>query len=614
MATQNPIILNCMPPGNIDMPSASLSILKSYLEHQGYTVIIVYWNLLILDCIQKNTAICLENKTINDISVLPILPFLYHLNRGDKCKQQNLLEIFSGFLVQKYAPDSLDLVNEIIDLKVAIDALFETKLQQLLNKQQPCLFGISAKYSEWIYGLDLIRKAKKIMPELQTIIGGFTRQDAAFEFISINELIDFSTFGESENCLLRWMQATESSNPNFDGVPNLFYRRGEEISQNKLRMRVNPDFRENIFPDYSDYFSTHKNCTELKNMEPRLPLDGTRGCSWNRCRFCVATQGIHYFERSAKSLVNEMHHQYQEHGISSFYTTDDDFNSQDSDRLLNISEFLTENSSIENLSIETWLTPSNVNFTHLEFLNSLCDLKLKAGFESTSDLLLKKMQKKNRFIDNLLFLKNLYHQSPDFQITYSIIMGIPDESPEDVNDAIKNLDYLRFLIPKNVELCYNKFQMAQGSSYFKSASDSEKESYKADGFGLYASSEYVMDERRFLFFFNTKKILANDNLWTAFKAKEVEIKSQNSAYKIDQNSQSYIEFTNEQPIKTIVLSDLKIKLLEMLEHSIFTKPSILNQIKFTDFSESEIEESLTKLVEQKLLFFADDQYISILSH
>lgn len=600
-----------MPPGTIDMPSASLSILKSYLEYYGYRVIIVYWNLMILDSIQKNTAISLENKSINDISVLPSFPYLYHINQDNKQKQQYLLESFNGFLEEKYEPHSPDLVREITDLKAKIDLLIESKLQQLLTKYTPCLFGISAKYSEWIYGLDLIHKAKKIMPELQTIIGGFTRKDAALEFISINKMIDFSTFGESEDSLMQWMQESAKVEPHFENVPQLFFRKNEKICHSNLQINLKPDFRESIFPDYSDYFMAFQNCAELQSLEVRLPLDGTRGCSWNRCRFCVATQGTHYFERSAKSLIDEIHHQFRKHGILSFYTTDDDFNPKGSDRLLKISDMLAENSSIENLSIETWLTPSNVNYTHLAFLSSACNLKLKAGFESTSDLLLKKMQKKNRFIDNLLFLKNVYHQNPNVHISYSIIMGIPDESPKDVKNAIKNLDYLRFLIPENVELCFNKFQMAKGSFYYKHASNSEKKNYKADGFGLYAPSEYVKGERKYLFFFNTKKTLANEDLWDLFKAKDKEMQDRSFSCIIDAKNQCYTEYSHKQLIKKIDLSDLDTKLLKLLDFSILSKEDLIGNKSIPNYSEKEIDASLTKLLEKKILFSSDNSFISI---
>ncbi len=598
-----------MPPGNVDMPSAALSILKSYLEHHGYFVKIIYWNIIILDFIKRNIPLNFRNKSINDISLLSLLPYLFYLNNKDAQKQQLLQNIFDEFLQNK----QLDNRHELADLKAKIDKLIENKLNQILNEHPHCLFGISAKYSEWIYGLGLLKTLKQITTDTQIIIGGFTRKETALEFISINNQIDYCMYGESENSLLQLMKEINTDNPNFEEIPKLFYRKNKIIKQSNSNKLHKLDFREKIFPDYSDFFSTIKIYNSSADIKIQLPLDGTRGCSWNRCRFCVATQGIKYFERSAISLVDEMRHQYNKHGVSSFYTTDDDFNPKGSDRLLEISELLNKNSKHIKFNIETWLTPSNINYSHLKELSSACYLKIKSGLESTSDSLLFKMQKKNRFIENIILLKNMFEINPDFYITYSIIMGIPDESPDDVNSAIKNLDYLRFLISKNIEFTYNKFQLATGSYYHKHLSEAEKEEYKPDGFGIFAPEEYVIGERRFLFFFNTRKPLPNSNLWSEFKDKEKEIKTLSYTYNIDKSSNTFTEFTNKQIHKELILSNIEMNLLSLLNLSIINLTNLIVQMSPYTSSEIKIKKGLDNLLSHKLLYTDGNNYTSIIN-
>jgi len=41
------IILNCLPPFPIDCPAAAASILKAYLCKHGYSVKVIYWNILL---------------------------------------------------------------------------------------------------------------------------------------------------------------------------------------------------------------------------------------------------------------------------------------------------------------------------------------------------------------------------------------------------------------------------------------------------------------------------------------------------------------------------------------------------------------------------------------
>ncbi|WP_036984923.1 B12-binding domain-containing radical SAM protein [Prolixibacter bellariivorans] len=609
----NTIILNCLPPGNMDMPSASLSILKSYLEYQGYSVKIIYWNLLILECITKSLPIQLDNKTANDISVLPMLPFLYRLNINDAHKQQLLLDNFSGYLRKNDLPNDFIITSAITNIQNKIDELIASKLEQIADTHSNFLFGISAKYYEWIYGLELIKFMKKIKPEVQTIAGGFTRKDSAREFISMSEHIDFCLYGEGEYSSWQLMNEMNSPEPNYHMVPNLFHRQGAQITQSTIQKLPKPDFRETIFPDYSDFFQAIRLVKMPEHIGIRLPLDGTRGCSWNRCRFCVATQGIQYFERSAASLTNEIAYQFNKHHISSFYATDDDFNPDGSDRLLKISNILNENSLNPKMEMETWLTPSTVNYDHLRALHSVCHLKLKAGFEATSDDLLIKMRKKNRFIENLLFLKNVAMLNSNFHITYSIIMGIPDETPGDVENAIDNLYCLRFYIPNNVELCFNKFQLAKGSSYYRQMNDEEKNEYEPDGYGIFVPERYISGERRFLFFFNTKSRTSNHHLWLTFKEKATEMESLSYHYSVDKKTGTYTEYANNSVVKQIPLSKTEIEILSLTNTSIMNRAELLQFSTQKGYSKHTAMNSIERLTREKLLYANDDNYLSVVN-
>lgn len=50
---RNRIILHCVPPAAVIIPSAALTTLKTYLMQNGYVVDIIYWNLIFEDLQQE---------------------------------------------------------------------------------------------------------------------------------------------------------------------------------------------------------------------------------------------------------------------------------------------------------------------------------------------------------------------------------------------------------------------------------------------------------------------------------------------------------------------------------------------------------------------------------
>ena len=51
---RNRIILHCVPPAAVIIPSAALTTLKTYLMQNGYVVDIIYWNLIFEDLQQES--------------------------------------------------------------------------------------------------------------------------------------------------------------------------------------------------------------------------------------------------------------------------------------------------------------------------------------------------------------------------------------------------------------------------------------------------------------------------------------------------------------------------------------------------------------------------------
>lgn len=64
---RNRIILHCVPPAAVIIPSAALTTLKTYLMQNGYVVDIIYWNLIFEDLQQE---FIFYKKNLNETSIV----------------------------------------------------------------------------------------------------------------------------------------------------------------------------------------------------------------------------------------------------------------------------------------------------------------------------------------------------------------------------------------------------------------------------------------------------------------------------------------------------------------------------------------------------------------
>jgi len=82
------IILNYLPPGHITYPSAAFSILKSFMEKNGYEVLVKYWSFDLFEFAQE---LFFNIDFIKSKDLTKIMPFLCKLAYDEKdelCKKK----------------------------------------------------------------------------------------------------------------------------------------------------------------------------------------------------------------------------------------------------------------------------------------------------------------------------------------------------------------------------------------------------------------------------------------------------------------------------------------------------------------------------------------------
>ncbi|MFC2096657.1 B12-binding domain-containing radical SAM protein, partial [Bacteroidota bacterium] len=308
------ILLNCLPPADVNNPSISLSILKKFMLNNGFETEIKYWNFLLS---------LMSDYVETEDTEIRILPFLSILNdRDNNTKGNNRIISLLQKLDPTYKINNPQYYSEFLQTKK--EEIFEIIHREIakIDFSEILLFGISAKYNQWIPGMILSEEIKKIAPNVKIVVGGFGSEKEALEAMRICTYFDFVTWGEGEYPLLELSEQVKKENPDFNGVPRLIYRETNEIKLSSTNKSNYLDFENYIFPDYDDFIN---NYSQLENTDQiSIPINTIRSCHWRKCKFCDFNQGYKFRIRSPECIVNEIDHISREYGITTFSFVDSD--------------------------------------------------------------------------------------------------------------------------------------------------------------------------------------------------------------------------------------------------------------------------------------------------
>src|SRR3989339_191069 len=604
---QTKVIFNCLPPSDKINPSAALSILKSFLTHNNIVSEIIYWNFLLDKYFEAE-------KKNSDWVYRPVVSLLpYYLLLADEFCDTEALERIKSFynrlnsdniIFNRNSFDTFDEVRtEIIDT-------ISTELDKI-NFENVQLWGISAKCFQWIPGLILSREIKKRNKNTKIVFGGFGGIDDATEVLKSSKDIDFVIYGEGEFPLLELYKVLKNQSSDFSNVPRLIYRENNEIKINQQSKSDFLDYNNYLIPDYSEFFTNAKERYKLDDL--RFPINSIRSCRWNKCKFCNYSAGSKYREREPESIVNEIEYISEKYDISSFNFVDNDIIGKDLKRFDKLLDLLIDSSYKNERPYSLWAQ----FILHKEMESdiykkmSLAGLRyLFAGYESVSDNLLSKMGKSNSFAHNILYLK--FCVKYGIKSDANIIRGIPGETAEDVNEASKNLHYLRFYFHGrhlNFAHTFGNFTLYKDTKFNKSVTDDEKQKLHLDTFYSYLPNKLLNEP--FNIFGLVPHRLENYDEWFSFTNVEDYYKAQKFHYDIllHQNIVYYKEYLNELEINTIVFDEPEyIETLKLANNKVISFDTLKINLKslFPEITDERITKIITDLKSVFLLYASDD--------
>jgi len=242
------------------------------------------------------------------------------------------------FVMGEYLPPPLGLLElaayleakcENIDVEV-LDCQAESvdwrKLEKNIEALNPDILVSSALATCNTYlVLRTLELAKKVDPDIKTVVGGQHFTALANESLQMYPEIDFIIRGEGEETLLDLTQTLRENRP-LSTVRGLSFRNNGNIIHNSPRPLI-----ENLddlpLPGYH-FIEEHRKKYHFKMMTSSgagyAMVEASRGCS-HQCTFCSQWDywGGKWRTKSPERIADEMEYIYREFGIKFLWLTDD---------------------------------------------------------------------------------------------------------------------------------------------------------------------------------------------------------------------------------------------------------------------------------------------------
>ena len=290
------------------------------------------------------------------------------------------------------------------------------------------LIGFSVCFNQLFSSLFAAKVIKLKSPHLQVVFGGSSCVgEMGTSLLNEFDQVDHVIAGEGENQLLELCNTVFTETPASNKIADESQDGGSPV----CRMM---DLNSLPVPDYQPYFAELQEYFPGLPFSPRMPLEFSRGCWWNKCAFCNLNLQWHgYRKKKAEKVADEVRTLHARHSILDFTFCDNALPEKEADSLF---------SALRNIDVDFDF------FAEIRPLNDPAKLKLyrhgglsmvQVGIESLSNSLLKKMAKGLRVIENLAIMKHCAEN--DIQLDGNLIVEFPGSTDAEVLDTMVNLDY-----------------------------------------------------------------------------------------------------------------------------------------------------------------------------
>jgi ribosomal peptide maturation radical SAM protein 1 len=436
------VVLVDMPWSSIDTPSLALGILKRRVldVFPDADVEVVHANLEYVDWVVANAGFTFEEYDFcanSYFSGHSEWIFAAALNERPRWQLREFTERLDG----KVPESVLSKTRELHELA----PLFVRETAARIVATAPDVVGFTTTFAQNAATLAAARAIKVLAPHVVTVFGGANCDGPQGAALHRNfPSVDFVVRGEGEAAFPRLLAAVhDHDDAALAGIPGLCWRtrHGESVANSMEAGPLPPGAL--VTPDYGDYFERHARSAAGAWVEPRLVMEGSRGCWWgekHHCTFCGLNGSFMEFRsKDPGRFVDELLGLVERYRILDVWVTD---NILDMTYLTSVAPRLAESGYDLRLSYEI---KSNLRREQLETLYAAGISYVQPGVENLSSRVLRLMDKGVTGCQNVRLLRDA--ETVGTNLSWNYLYGFPGETDDDYDDVIDQLPALYHLTP-----------------------------------------------------------------------------------------------------------------------------------------------------------------------
>ncbi|MBE3014622.1 RiPP maturation radical SAM C-methyltransferase [Microbispora sp. NEAU-D428] len=353
--------------------------------------------------------------------------------------QSRRKEAFRATYSEMVTDAQFDLIFGLYELTPA----FIVRLADQIAQFSPDLVGFTTTFQQNAASLAVAKQVKRQNPDTVIVMGGANcdgTQGAALH--AGFDFIDFVVRGEGELAFPALVAELRGSR-NFAGIAGLCWRDGSGTSLvNAMQTRpLPPD--QIVGPDFSGFYERLRRSVARRWVEPRLAVEGSRGCWWgakHHCTFCGLNGTFMEFRSKAPAdFYQELIGLAEQHGVLDFVVVD---NIMDMGYITSLLPRLIDAGYDFRLFFEI---KANLRLRQLDTLMRSGVVHVQPGIENLSNHVLKLMNKGVTGCQNVRMLRD--SESLGMSVEWNYLYGFPDEVDEDYQSVIRQMPALHHLQP-----------------------------------------------------------------------------------------------------------------------------------------------------------------------
>jgi radical SAM superfamily enzyme YgiQ (UPF0313 family) len=308
----------------------------------------------------------------------------------------------------KSAPIGLELMAKALGNQHEVEIIDGSNMtmQDILAKIEGDYVGVSDWYSKHQNALRILRAAKK--KGAVTLIGGPNASHLAQRILKNHYFVDYAVIGDGEEAIKRIVSGEE-----IHKIPNLAYRKGEEIIKNpveSIKLDRIFDLDHIISPNYS--------------KENAFPISSIRGCIKaeldKRCSFCSMDRKLRIMD--AKNVWKQIDLLRSRYGFDYFFETGDSFIVGKYPEIL----LKKRPKHLANVRFRIYAGPDQIDEEIMKTLKQLNVKEIFLGVESSNQDILNQAGKNHSVKRISSAIEVIYSAGLEMQVSF--IYGLPNES------------------------------------------------------------------------------------------------------------------------------------------------------------------------------------------